>query len=128
MVAARRLVAEHDGAAVGVVSVGTHSKDPSSANLTGLWVARAARNGGVGTCLVESAAAIEAGAGKRQMYYWVGTENASAIAFASNTGFRVTSYRRAARTNDDQPHGQEVAFVMPLDPDPGTVPNASSHP
>ena len=128
MVAARRLVAEQDGAAVGVLSVRTHSKERSSANLTGLWVARAVRNRGIETCLVKAAAAIEAGAGKKQMYYWVGTENASAIAFASNTGFRVTSYRRGARTNDDQPHAQEIAFVMPLEPDPEPSQTPAPHP
>ena len=125
---ARRLVAELNGVAVGVVSVNAHRDDPTSSNLTGLWVAPAVRNRGIGTLLAEAAAALEAEDGKKQLYYWVSTDNASAIAFASNTGFRITSHRRSTGADDQQPNGQEVAFVMPLETDPGAVPNASSAP
>lgn len=128
LLAARRLVAEWNGVAVGVVSVNGHRDEPTSSNLTGLWVAPAARNHGIGTLLVEAAADLAARDGKTQLYYWVGTDNASAIALASNIGFRVTSYRRSLETDDEQQDEQEVAFVMSLETDPGTVPNASSAP
>lgn len=124
-VGARRLVAEQDGVTVGVVTVRSRPEDPSSADL-GLWVAHAVRNSTTPTLLVEAAAALEAGGGTKDLYYWVGTDNASAIAFASNTGFRVTSHRRTVPTTSDQPGDQQVAFVMPLEADPGAVPNVFS--
>jgi ribosomal protein S18 acetylase RimI-like enzyme len=125
---ARRLVAEEDGVPVGVVSLNGHRDEPTSSNLTGLWVAPAARNRGIGTLLVEAAADLETQDGKTQLYYWVSTENASAIALASNIGFRVTSQRRRASGRGAQLNEQEVAFAMSLEPDPGSVPNASSAP
>lgn len=123
MLRARRLVAEADGVDQGVVCLGIFNDDLSVGDLFGLWVAPEARNTGVSWRLVEAAAKQAAQDGRRQLYYWVGNENARAIAFASNFGFRLTGHRRAARVKNDDFGDQEIAMVLSLSTDPGSVPN-----
>ena len=72
-----RLVAERDGAAVGVVSVGTapSAEEGRSGELFGLWVKPELRGSGVATKLVKNGAALARRRGQSRLYYWVGTEN-----------------------------------------------------
>ncbi|HET8594119.1 MAG TPA: GNAT family N-acetyltransferase, partial [Intrasporangium sp.] len=90
-----RLVAEQDGNAVGVVSVG-RSKSTSegeAGEIFGLWVAPERRGSGVATALVRRGAAEAKAAGQSHVVYWVGTDNGRAVAFASGMGFRPTDFR-----------------------------------
>jgi hypothetical protein len=60
-----------------------------------------------------------------QLYYWVGTDNARAVGFANNFGFRTTDYRRPSRGSDLQP-SEEIAMVLWLEPDATSSPNPTS--
>ena len=123
MVRAHRLLAERDGAPVGVVSVGPTADEEGSADVFGLWVDSAVRNTGVAWRLVEAACDEALRSGWGHLYYWVGSQNGRAIGFASNFGFRPTSHRRTARTPcADCGEHQEIAMVLPLPRDAG-VPN-----
>ena len=64
--------------------------------------------------------------GLPQLYYWVGTDNARAIGFAKNFGFRTTSYRRPARGTDLQRGDEEIAMMLSLEPDASSSPNPTS--
>lgn len=122
--AGRRLVLERGGQACGVVSLERSDEEARSAVLSGLWVEPAARSSGVAGRLVESVVALAAADGAARLYYWVGTENARAIGFAVNAGFRVTSRRRRARGPARAADDTEIALVLPLGDDGSTVPNA----
>ena len=61
-----------------------------------------------------------------QLFYWVGVDNPRAIGFAQNFGFRVTGYRRQARTTDLDLGDDEVALVFSLMNDDSAVPNPNS--
>lgn len=122
----RRLLAEREGEVVGVVCVGSFNEDPEVGDLFGLWVAPDARTSGVAYQLVHDAARQAARDGHRKLYYWVGNENAPAIGFAANYGFRVTSDRRAARVQNEDFGTHEVAMVLALNTDPSVVPNSKS--
>ena len=63
---------------------------PEAAQLFGLWVRPEARGGGVAAALVRAGARVAAEQGRSQLYYWVGTDNGRAVAFASGFGFRPT--------------------------------------
>ena len=127
MTAARRLVVELDGRVCGVVSVDRFTEEPESADLSGLWVDPSARSTGAAGRLVETAVTLTAAEGIKRMYYWVGTENARAIGFATSFGFRVASHRRAvAGAGDPSAADTEIALVLPLEDDPATVPNATA--
>jgi len=127
MTAARRLVVDLDGWVCGVVSVGRFSEEPDSADLSGLWVDPSARSTGAAGRLVDTAVTLAATEGLKRMYYWVGTENARAIGFATSFGFRVTSHRRAVNASEDPAlDGTEIALVLPLEDDSSTVPNAAA--
>src|SRR5690242_16394934 len=52
----QRLIAERDGQAVGVASLGQQSESDRVAELFGLWVSPAARGSGVATQLVQAGA------------------------------------------------------------------------
>jgi ribosomal protein S18 acetylase RimI-like enzyme len=113
-----RLIAERDGQAVGVVSVGT--ADPSEGHageLFGLWVRPEARGSGVATRLVDDGAAIAAKRGDKHLVYWVGTENGRAVAFASGMGFRPTDYRRPMGVVSEEDGEEEIAMVLPISSD-----------
>jgi RimJ/RimL family protein N-acetyltransferase len=118
-----RFLAERDGAASGVVSLGRSDGDPTTGEIFGLYVTPAARNTGTSWRLVQAAADQAKVLGYRQIHYWVGTENARAIAFAANFGFRPTGERRATRVTNEEFGEQEVAMVLSLMADPGSVPN-----
>lgn len=118
-----RLVAERDGKAVGVVSVGTaRAGEGTAGELFGLWVRPEARGLGVATRLVNDGAAIAAKRGQSHLVYWVGTENGRAVAFASGIGFRPTDYRRPMGVVSEEDGEEEIAMVLPLGDDPGSTP------
>lgn len=112
----QRLLAEVDGEAVGVVSVGGGSHDEDHmADLFGLWVIPALRGKGVASKLVRAGAKSAVAQGKTHLNYWVGTENGRAVAFASGFGFRPTDERRAVRVESEEDGDEEIRMVLPLD-------------
>jgi GNAT superfamily N-acetyltransferase len=115
----RRLVAEVDGRAVGVASVGRAEENPDVAELFGLWVAPEARGTGVATLLVQAGADTARRDGKSHLAYWVGTENGRAVAFASGFGFRPTDSRRPMRVVAEDEGDEEIAMVLALGQDRG---------
>ena len=120
----RRLVAERDGRALGVVSLGhTEEPDPGTAELFGLWVEPEARGTGVAWRLVEAGADQALRDGLSHLSYWVGTDNGRAVAFASSFGFRPGADRRPMRVAGEEDGAEEMAMVLPLGVDPGSVPS-----
>ena len=115
-----RLLAEREGVALGIASVGA-ADDPGVAQLFGLWVHPDARGTGVATELVRAGARAAAAAGNRQLLYWVGTENGRAVAFASGFGFRPTAQRRPMRVVSEDDGEDEVAMTLPLAGDRGGI-------
>ncbi|PRY59316.1 RimJ/RimL family protein N-acetyltransferase [Knoellia remsis] len=117
-----RLLAEQDGRALGIASVGRSSDDePQVSELFGLWVTPEARGSGVATELVRAGANLARQRGQKQLVYWVGSDNGRAVAFASGFGFRPTAERRPMRVKSDDDE-DEVAMVLPLGGDRGSVP------
>lgn len=108
-----RLVAERDGGALGIVSVGRAEED-AVAELFGLWVSPEARGSGVATALVRAGAETAAAGGDKLLRYWVGTDNGRAVAFASGYGFRPTSERRPMRVRSEEDGEEEIAMELPL--------------
>lgn len=115
-----RLVAEHGGEVMGVISV-TDEVDTfeRAAEAFGLWVTASGRGEGVATQLMTSACDVATQHSKRQLVTWVGTDNGRAVAFASSYGFRPTEYRRPMLTlpvrgiDADAPRGRpaDTEFV-----------------
>jgi GNAT superfamily N-acetyltransferase len=125
----QRLIAEQEGAPVGVASIGQARQDGEKDNdrvaeLFGLWVAPAARGTGVATQLVQAGADAARQQGRSHLAYWVGADNGRAVAFASGFGFRPTDSRRPMRVKgeDHDEDEDEIAMVLPLGEDRG-VPN-----
>jgi GNAT superfamily N-acetyltransferase len=115
----RRLLAEVDGRAVGVASVGEAGSDnPTVAELFGLWVAPEFRGAGVATQLVQAGADTARRQGRTHIAYWVGTDNGPAVAFASGSGFRPTDSRRPMRLASGA-GDEEIAMVLALGQDRG---------
>ena len=122
MTRSTRLLAERDGEPVGIASVGSIDDDqPEAAQLFGLWVHPDARGTGVATALVRAGAQSAAQAGKRQLLYWVGTDNGRAVAFASGFGFRPTAERRQMRVVSEDDGEEELAMTLPLSGDRGGI-------
>lgn len=120
----QRLIAEQDGTAVGVASVGQarHEGERDNekvAELFGLWVAPSARGTGVATQLVQAGADAARQQGRSHLAYWVGVDNGRAVAFASGFGFRPTDSRRPMRVKGAGDPEDEVAMVLPLGEDRG---------
>lgn len=116
-----RLVAEADGELVGVVSIGdaTESDSENGGALFGLWVRPEWRGRSVAANLVRQGAKIAEDDGFSQLYYWVGSDNGRAVAFASSFGFRPTDDRRPMRVSGDSGPEEEIAFVLALGEDRG---------
>lgn len=114
----RRLVAEVDGNAVGVASLGDDEDDPKAAQLFGLWVTPAARGTGVATALVQAGADAALAIGRTQLSYWVGTDNGRAVAFASGFGFRPGNHRRPMHGHEATGE-EEIVMVLALGQDRG---------
>ncbi|GAB3110647.1 GNAT family N-acetyltransferase [Janibacter alkaliphilus] len=122
MARSARLIAEvaDEDRPVGVVSIGdTADEDAEDAGqLFGLWVAPQWRGRSVAASLVRRGSEVALERGVRHLYYWVGTENARGVAFASSFGFRPTDDRRPMRTKKDDPEAeQEIAMVLALGED-----------
>ncbi|WP_018157077.1 GNAT family N-acetyltransferase [Demetria terragena] len=134
----RRLVAELDGAPVGVVSVGDvvdeadvdQDGDTSEAvaELFGLWVSPDLRGKGVAWKLVEAGVNQAREEKLDHVVYWVGIDNGRGVAFASSFGFRPTDSRRPmkaeAASDDEDDDNLEMAMIFPLGGDPGAVPTS----
>lgn len=124
-----RFLAELDGVPAGVVSLGRAAHDPElrdgadAGEIFGLYVTPQARNTGTSWRLVHAAAIQAQAEGLSRILYWVGTENARAIAFAANFGFRPSGERRSTRVVNEEYGEQEVAMTLSLSADPGSVPN-----
>ena len=117
-----RLLAERDGEPAGIASVGPADDDqPEASQLFGLWVHPQARGTGVATALVRAGARAAAEAGRRQLLYWVGTDNGRAVAFASGFGFRPTAQRRPMRVVSEDDGEEELAMTLPLSGDRGGI-------
>lgn len=113
----RRLLAEREGRAVGVVSLGSHDMEEEGVGeLFGLWVEPEQRGTGVARRLLEAAATQARADRLKHLVYWVGTDNGRAVAFASSFGFRPTDSRRPVRIRgvDDGEDAEETAMVLPL--------------
>ncbi len=119
MVRSVRLLAEVDGRAVGVASVGEVKAEdaPTVAELFGLWVQPDARGTGVASQLVQACADQARRQGRSHLAYWVGTENGRAVAFASGFGFRPTDSRRPMRVVSEDDGKEEIAMMLPLGED-----------
>lgn len=124
---ATRIVAERADEPVGLVCVGLHNDDPETGEVFGLWTAPTVRGQRVARGLVTSARQKAASDGCKLLYFWVDSNNASAVAFASSFGFRPTEERRPVRiaggddTDQDEAAAEvaaEVAMVLPLLEDP----------
>ena len=120
MVRARRIVAERGDEPVGLGCLGLHDEDPETGEVFGLWTAPAVRGERVAWGLVSTAARKAAEDGCRLLYFWAGSDNASAVGFASSFGFRPTAERRPVRVADGaaERDADEVAMVLPLLADP----------
>ncbi|MBL8931045.1 MAG: GNAT family N-acetyltransferase [Kineosporiaceae bacterium] len=116
MTRSERLLAEVDGVAVGVASLGEDEEDTGTAQLFGLWVTPAARGTGVATALVQAGADAALASGRTQLSYWVSTDNARAVAFASGFGFRPGNRRRPMHGRGGE---EEIVMVMALGDDRG---------
>jgi ribosomal protein S18 acetylase RimI-like enzyme len=117
-----RLVAEADGGNVGVVSIGdaTESDSENGGQLFGLWVHPDWRGRSIAANLVRQGAKIAQKQGFKQLYYWVGSDNGRAVAFASSFGFRPTDQRRPMRVAGDDGPEEEIALVLALGEDRAT--------
>lgn len=121
MLRSDRLVAVQSGATVGVVSLRpgplARSSDELDALMAsevfGLWVAPEARGAGVPERLIDAAALRARTNTQSHLVYWVGVDNARAVAFASGYGFRPTDSRRSARQAGHE-GGTEAAMLFPL--------------
>ena len=122
----RRLLAEREGTAVGVVSVGrAGSEEDNAGELFGLWVSPAERGTGVAWQLVQAGADQAKEDGSSHLAYWVGTDNGRGVAFASSFGFLPTDTRRPMRVTSPEDGEEEMAMILPLADDPGAVPRPS---
>lgn len=114
-----RLVAEVEGAHVGVVSIGSVSEDKgeTAGQLFGLWVNPQWRGRSIAANLVRQGARIAEDQGYQRLFYWVGTDNGRAVAFASSFGFRPTDERRPMRVAGGEATEDEIALVLALGED-----------
>lgn len=115
-----RLVAESEDEQVGVASIGdaTESEAENGGQLFGLWVRPEWRGRSVAANLVRQSALIAEGQGLARLFYWVGSDNGRAVAFASSFGFRPTDERRPMRVaGGGESEEDEIALVLPLGED-----------
>jgi len=120
---ASRLLVEYGAVPRGIASCAVVDGDPTIAEVFGLWVDPATRQAGLAWSLMEAATKLATTHNWAYLYYWVGTENTRAIAFASNFGFRPSPDRRSARLPRAGFGAMEIAMVLPVGSDPAAVPN-----
>lgn len=119
----RLLIAERNGTPVGVMGLGVNAEDDEVGEVLGLWVDPQARRDRVAAGLVGAAVEQAVDQGRKRLYFWVGSDNGAAVAFASTIGFRPTSERRPAGAGDEAGADDEVAMMLALSADPGSVAN-----
>lgn len=129
MTRSRRLLATNsEGTPVGVASLRKDARESESApygELFGLWVSPEARGTGVSVALLEAALEQAHADSMGSVLYWVGTDNARGVGFASGHGFRPTDYRRPMNPNStDTESSEEIAFIYPISSDSTSVPTA----
>lgn len=122
---ATRIVAERGNEPVGLVCLGLHNEDPQTGEVFGLWTAPSVRGQHVARDLVAVARKKAAEDHRRLLYFWAVSDNASAVGFAVNVGFRPTSERRPVRVaaGEAEKDADEVAMVLPLLAGPTRTPN-----
>lgn len=116
---AHRIVAERDGQPVGLVCLGVHEDDPGTGEIFGLWADPAVRGEHAAWALVTAASQKASEDGYRLLYFWAGSDNPTAVGFASAFGFRPTAQRRPVRVAEGavEEEADEVAMVLPLTED-----------
>lgn len=115
-----RLVAEAGDEKVGVVSIGdaTETETENGGQLFGLWVRPDWRGRSIAANLVRQGAKIAEDQGFERLFYWVGSDNGRAVAFASSFGFRPTDERRPMRVaGGGESTEDEIALVLALGED-----------
>ena len=122
---ATRIVAERGNEPVGLVCLGVHNEDPETDAVFGLWTDPSVRGQRVAWDLVATARQKATDNDCRLLYFWVASDNASAVGFAVNFGFRPTSQRRPVRVaaGEAEKDADEVAMVLPLLAGPTRTPN-----
>lgn len=115
-----RLVAERGKDIVGIISVRPDEElFDKAAEVFGLWVLSDLRGTGIAARLVQAAAKEATKEGRKQLLYWVGTENGRGVAFASSYGFRPTEHRRPMERKSgdfsEEPSVEEIALTLALD-------------
>ena len=124
-----RLIAEDEsGEPVGVVSLRVDKREDEETpygELFALWVRSETRGSGAAGKMLNSLLELCRNAKLGAVIYWVGTDNARGVAFASSHGFLPTEYRRPMKENSNDPEStEEAAFVYPLATEPGEVPSS----
>ena len=115
-----RIVAERGDEPIGMVCLALSDEDPETGEVFGLWTAPTARGQRIAWDLVTAACKQAAEEGCTRLYFWAGSDNASAIGFASSFGFRPTGERRPVQTHVSATESDtdEVALTLPLAKDP----------
>lgn len=114
MLRAERFIATHAGEDVGILSLRPADVEfeEDAAEVFGLWVRADLRGKGVSVALFQEIAEKAMEAGYRHMVYWVGTDNARAIGFATGRGFRPSEHRRPMHETDTGE--EEIALELSL--------------
>ncbi|WP_462418544.1 GNAT family N-acetyltransferase [Kytococcus sp. Marseille-QA3725] len=119
-----RIGAQQGSEWVALASVGDEGtrQDDDLGEVYGIWVTPSLRGEGVARQLMEHAEQVARNAGYSHLVYWVNTDNARAVAFASSIGYRPTEGRRdvVVEGRDEV----EAAFVIPLGADVEETPLA----
>lgn len=124
----RRILAEDESNnPIGVVSlrVNQRSEDTPYGELFGLWVSPELRGEGAARELVKLLLDYAREENLGAVLYWVGTDNARGVAFASSAGFLPTEYRRPMNEHStDSESTEEAAFIYPLGTPSREVPSS----
>jgi ribosomal protein S18 acetylase RimI-like enzyme len=101
VVARTRFVAESDGQAVGMASVG-EAGPGSAGSVTSFWVHPRARGKGVGDALLLAAIESARAAGYDELFLWVVEANDHAQRLYERHGFQRTGATQLVRPGDDR--------------------------
>ncbi|GAB76908.1 Acetyltransferase (GNAT) family protein [Austwickia chelonae] len=112
---AERLVASTGGKDVGILSLRQADEEfEESAEIFGMWVTAELRGQGVATVLLQDAIREAKARGYDHLVYWVGTENARGVGFATGRGFRPSEQRRPMNRETTDESEEEIALVLSL--------------
>ena len=101
MVSRTRFVAESDGQAVGMASVG-EAGHGTAGSLTSLWVHPRVRGKGVGDILILASVESARAAGYDELLLWVTEKNTHAERLYERHGFQRTGATQPIRPGDDR--------------------------